>query len=45
MAMARGASKLTMMVTMTTVATGDDDNSTTDDGAMGYEDDNDGDGQ
>ncbi len=45
MATARRASKLTMMATMTTVATGDDDDSATDDGAMGYEADDDGDGQ
>ena len=45
MATARRASKLTMMATMTTVATGDNDDVAMDDGAMGYEDDDDGDGQ
>ncbi len=39
------ASKLTMMATMTTVATGDNDDGATDDGGMGYKDDDDCDGQ
>jgi hypothetical protein len=37
--------KLTMMATMTTVATGDDDDDVTGDGTKGYEDDDDGNGQ
>ncbi len=45
MATVRRASKLTMMATMTTVATGDNDDGATDNSAMGYEDDDDGDGQ
>jgi len=35
MATARRASKLTMMVMMTTVATGDNDDGATDNGTMG----------
>ena len=47
--MARGlrATKLTMMATTTTMATGDDNddgNSATGEGATGYENDNNGDG-
>ena len=45
MATAQRASKLRMMATMTTVATGDGDNGATEDGAMGYEEDDDGDGR
>jgi hypothetical protein len=45
MATAQQATKLTMMVTMMTVAIGDEDDGATDDGAMGYDDDNDGDGR
>jgi hypothetical protein len=44
MATARRATKLTIMAMMTTVATGDDDDGAMGDGAMGYEDDDDGDG-
>jgi hypothetical protein len=44
MAMARQATKLTMMATMMTVVTGNDDEGATGNGAMGYEDDDDGDG-
>jgi hypothetical protein len=47
LATALQATKLTMMVTMMTMATGDDDNdgnSAMGDGVMGYGNDNDGDG-
>ena len=47
MAMAQRATKLAMMATMTTVATDDDEddsNGATGDVAMGYEDDDNGDG-